>query len=564
LNNKQLLAVLREWEAFMELHDENPFKVRSLSIAIFNLRKATAPLAQMPLAELQELEGVGKSFAVAIDEINRTGKLDRLEKLRAQTPPGIAELTFVKGVGARKAGAMWRELGITGTDDALEACRSGRVAAIKGLGEKTQQNILEAILHHRANHGKFLYADAEPFVEYMLGEFQAKLPGVRVSVAGDFRRGNEIIDHLDFLAEAPLPPGRRSFLEDAEQVTVHEDSGPRMTRGEFRKGPRFSVAWTSPKKFGSELIKRTGSPAHLAMITPAGSLRQAVEESDYATEEEAYKATGLPLLPPELREGLYEKEGIVPDQLVSFGDLRGCLHNHSTWSDGIHTIEEMAVACRERGWEYFGICDHSKAAVYANGLDEARVREQWIEIDRLNRKMAPFRIFKGIEADILDDGSLDLGDALLSEFDFVVVSIHSGLGMDAERATRRLIKAISNPVTTMVGHVTGRLLLDRDGYPVDMPAIIDACARNQVIIEINAHPSRLDLDWRWVRPATRAGVMLSINPDAHQVAGMDMMRYGVITGRKGALTADLTLNTKSAREVEKYFLGRKKRKAAKR
>jgi DNA polymerase (family 10) len=374
----------------------------------------------------------------------------------------------------------------------------------------------------------------------------------------------EVIDHLDFVAEEPKPRHRRQFLNEVEQVTVHEHSGPRLTRGEFRGGPGFSVAWTSGDRFGSELVKRTGASAHLAQTTPGGSLRQAVEDADFATEEDAYSALQLPLLPPELREGLYEKEAIDPGGLISFSDLRGCLHNHSTWSDGIHTIEEMAVACRDRGYEYFGICDHSKAAVYANGLDEARVREQWKEIDSLNKKLSPFRIFKGIEADILEDGSLDLGDALLAQFDFVVASIHSGLGMDRERATRRLIKAISNPVTSMVGHVTGRLLLDRDGYPVDMPAVIDACAQHEVILEINAHPSRLDLDWRWVRHATRSGVMISINPDAHQVAGIDMMRYGVITGRKGGLSKDFTLNTKSARQLESYFLERRKRKAANR
>jgi DNA polymerase (family 10) len=548
----------------MELHDENPFKVRSLSIAIFNLRRVTTPLARMPLQVLQELEGVGKSFAVAIDEVNRTGKLERLEKLRSQTPPGVAELAFIKGVGAKKAAALWRELGIVGTEDALEACRAGRVAAIKGLGEKTQQNILDAILTYRANRGKFLYADAEPFVEYLLGEFKSKLPGLKVSVAGDFRRGIEIVDQLDFVAEEPRPRDRRQFLHEVKQVTVQEDGGPRLTRGEFLGGPGFSVAWTSGDRFGSELVRRTGAVAHLAQTTPGGSLRQAVEETNFATEEDAYRALQLPLLPPELREGLYEKEGIDPAGLISFGDLRGCLHNHSTWSDGIHTIEEMAVACRGRGWEYFGICDHSKAAVYANGMDEARVREQWKEIDSLNKKLSPFRIFKGIEADILDDGSLDLGDALLAQFDFVVASIHSGLGMDRERATRRLIKAISNPVTSMVGHVTGRLLLDRDGYPVDMPAVIDACAQHEVILEINAHPSRLDLDWRWVRHTIRSGVMLSINPDAHQIAGIDMMRYGVITGRKGGLSKDFTLNTKSARQLESYFLERKRRKAVNR
>ncbi len=544
----------------MELHDENPFKVRSLSIAIFNLRKVTSPLAKMPLTQLQELEGVGKSFAAAIDEINRAGRLDRLEKLRSLTPAGVAELAFIKGVGAKKAGMLWKELGTESAEQALAACQEGKVAAIKGLGEKTQQNIAEAITAYTRNKGRFLYAEAEPHVLNLVEAYQSTFPYKRISVSGDFRRVTEVVDYVDFVADNLSNSEATRFLTSMEGVSLDSASGPRLARGKFRSGLAFSIAWTDPDRFGSELTLRTGSPAHLSLSTPGGSLRQVAETKPFSTEEEVYRAAQLPILPPELREGLYEQEGISAGELITMESLRGCLHNHSTWSDGIHTLEEMARASIARGWEYFGVCDHSKAAVYANGMDEERVRAQWKEIDELNRKLAPFRILKGIEADILEDGSLDLGDDLLGQFDFVVVSIHSGLGMDEARATRRLIKAVSNPVTTMLGHPTGRILLERDGYPVDHTALLEACARNEVIVEINAHPSRLDLDWRWIRPALKAGVLISINPDAHEANGMDMMRYGVLTGRKAGLTTASTFNARSLPLVEAYLKARKKRK----
>ncbi|WP_317172204.1 PHP domain-containing protein [Hymenobacter sp. BRD67] len=331
-------------------------------------------------------------------------------------------------------------------------------------------------------------------------------------------------------------------------------------------GVGVTVRMTAPEGFINQLFVATGNEAHLTTALPqAGpgqpsTLRQWAKREHFTSEEALYEKAGLQYIVPELREGLGEIELAAEHKipiLLQDSDLRGSLHNHSTYSDGSHSLRQMATFLRDAGYEYLGICDHSQAAHYANGLGPERVRQQQREIDELNAELAPFRIFKGIEADILGDGSLDYDEALRDSFDFIVASIHSNLKMDEARATERLLRAIANPHTTMLGHPTGRLLLRRAGYPIDFKAVIDACAQHQVIIEINANPWRLDLDWRWVRYALAQGVQLSINPDAHHTSGYADMRYGVLAGRKGMLTKKMTFNAKSVDEAAAYFAARK-------
>ncbi|NVO85279.1 PHP domain-containing protein, partial [Hymenobacter terrestris] len=331
---------------------------------------------------------------------------------------------------------------------------------------------------------------------------------------------------------------------------------------------QVDVRLIAPAEFTNQLLLTSATDAHLSgaltddELQPGqpASLRQWLKREQFATETDLYERAGLQYVEPELREGLWElplaRQHQLP-QLLEPGDLRGSLHNHSTYSDGTHSLREMATFLRDGGYEYLGICDHSQAAHYANGLPVERVRQQHQEIDQLNQELAPFRIFKGIESDILSDGGLDYAPAVLETFDFIVASVHSNLKMDERKATTRVLRAIENPYTTMLGHPTGRLLLRREGYPLDHKAIIDACAKHNVIIEINANPWRLDLDWRWVHYALEQGVQLSINPDAHHTSGYADMRYGVLMGRKGGLTKATTFNTKSVEEAAEYFAQRK-------
>ncbi|HEX8350545.1 MAG TPA: PHP domain-containing protein, partial [Hymenobacter sp.] len=344
-------------------------------------------------------------------------------------------------------------------------------------------------------------------------------------------------------------------------------SGPFAWRGTATaSGVKVEVYLVAKDDYTNQLFLLTGTEAHLTEPLPGaqpgqpGSLRQLLKRERFYQETAIYEKAGLQYVEPELREGLGEislaKEHKIP-RLLEDSDLRGSLHNHSTYSDGSHTLRQMAEWLRDNGYEYLGICDHSQAAHYANGLYPERVRQQQREIDQLNEELAPFRIFKGIESDILGDGALDYSPEVLASFDFIVASVHSNLKMDEQRATSRLLRAIENPYTTMLGHPTGRLLLRREGYPINYKAVIDACAKHNVIIEINANPWRLDLDWRWVRYALDQGVKLSINPDAHHTNGYADMRYGVMMGRKGGLTKEMTFNALSGEEMAAYFVERK-------
>ncbi|RZA08750.1 MAG: hypothetical protein EOO68_01605 [Moraxellaceae bacterium] len=340
-------------------------------------------------------------------------------------------------------------------------------------------------------------------------------------------------------------------------------SGPFVWRGNSNQtGSAIEVYFCAPNEFGEKQLQLTGSLAHLnEPVAGSQTLLQISRAEKGRTEEEIYASAGLAFVLPEMREGLGEIDLATQNKLpklVELQDLKGILHNHSTYSDGAHSVEQMSLACQELGYEYFGIADHSKAAFYANGMQEFTVKKQQEEIDQINQKLAPFRIFKGIESDILLDGSLDYSDEVLATFDYVVASVHSPLNMDIVKATDRLITAIRNPYTTILGHPTGRLLLRREGYPIDHKAVIDACAEHGVVIEINANPWRLDIDWRWIPYCLEKGVMLSINPDAHSTAGLLDMRYGVLSGRKGGLTKEMTLNALGRDALAEFFKSRKR------
>ncbi|WP_073096931.1 helix-hairpin-helix domain-containing protein [Cyclobacterium lianum] len=565
MDNKEIVRVLKLTMQLMELHEENTFKIRGYQSAINSIEREGKPLSGLDQRQLQDFPGIGKSIAEAISTIQASGTHPPLEKLLRDTPEGILEIMELKGLGPKKIITLWKELDITSTHELMEACQSGQVAKIKGFGKKTQDSIIQALEYRASNKGKWLYADIADHGENLRRELAKILDADHIAAVGPFGRMAEIVENVSFLLKTDQA---RSTLEKVNRISGMRQeeslSSPFRWQGYWQEQDvPVIIHLASEANFLRQKLLKTSSPAHLMVPTADGTqLGQHFYQSDYFSEPEAYEKAGFPYIPTDLREGNGELEWMQShsmEELLTYADLKGPLHNHSTYSDGRHTLKEMAQHCQSLGFEYLGIADHSKSAFYANGLDEDRIIQQHTEIDELNKTLAPFRIFKGIESDILMDGSLDYAPDVLASFDYIVASIHSGLSMDIQKATSRLIRAIQNPYTTILGHPTGRLLLRREGYPIDHRAVIDACAANKVVIEINANPWRLDLDWRWVRYAIEKGVSLSINPDAHEKNAVTDMKYGVIAGRKGGLTKAMTLNAKSSSELAAFFDSRKRK-----
>jgi DNA polymerase (family 10) len=533
MSTEEIAHALKLTAQLMELHNENPFKVKSIANAAFKLDKTDIDLEGKSQDELAAIEGIGKSTAAKIIELQTTGNLLELSNLFDKTPAGVIEMLGIKGIGPKKVGQLWRELEVESIGELLYACRENRLLGLKGFGAKTQEQVLKQIEFFQTNVGKYHYASVEEFALNLVEELKKKYETELVSLTGAMRRKNEVIEKIEILVGL-------QDLRDREQLDM--------------KGVRVELEFCLAKDFYRRLFESTATPAHLEASKYSG-------DHEFTNEEDIYRFLKMQYVEPELREGLEEVSlalgNKIPD-LVKLTDLKGILHNHSTYSDGLNTLREMAVHCRDLGYQYLGICDHSQSAFYANGLKPDRVLEQQKEIDQLNIELAPFRIFKGIESDILNDGSLDYTEDILKTFDFVVASVHSNLKMTEEKANARLIKAIENPYTTILGHPTGRLLLSRPGYPIDHKKIIDACAANGVVIELNAHPYRLDIDWRWIPYCVSKGVKISINPDAHEKTAYRDMYYGTLAARKGMLSAEMCFNALSLDEISEYFAKRRK------
>ncbi len=560
ISNSDIVETIELTAKLLELHSEDEFKIKAYTNAAFNLDKYTGELAQLDFPQLTSIQGVGKMIAGKILEMVSTGQLRDLQELLEKTPEGVIEMFKIKGLGVKKIKILWNELGLDNLNDLQIACENNSIAQVKGFGEKTQVSILESLKFIQSQAGKLRMNKAAALAEVIVENLQKVFE--KVEISGQVRRQSEAVDTLLFLVNYAnkLP----NFLAEGF-IKDEKKSSPFVWRGKYLENKiDVEIRYILDNQLLSKQFIYSADANHLKQRNEKGvSLLTISGASDGATiqetEEKIYEKFGIPYIIPEMREGGFEFDWIRKnsnEDLVTWESLRGILHNHSTYSDGQHSLEQMATYCKELGFEYLGIADHSQSATYASGLLITKVQQQHAEIEQLNKKLSldrPFKILKGIESDILGDGSLDYPDEVLATFDYVVASIHSNLTMNEARATERLVRAIENKYTTILGHPSGRLLLSRKGYPIDYKEVINCCATNGVVIEINASPYRLDLDWRWIQYALEQNVMLSINPDAHEMQGYHDMHYGVATARKGGLTKNMTFNALSLVEIEEYL-----------
>ncbi|MFH1018908.1 MAG: DNA polymerase/3'-5' exonuclease PolX [Pseudomonadota bacterium] len=565
LDRHQVAEVLEEIATLLDLKGENPFKVRAYSNAARVLEGTDEDLGELiESGKLAELKGIGTSLLEQISTLATTGRLARHEELKSEFPPSLFDLLKIPGLGPKKVKVLYEKLEVKSLGELEYACRENRLLKLEGFGEKTQQKVLDGIAYVRRNQGSFLYGSIIDRGESLLSLIR-KLPGVRqASLGGSLRRGREIVRDIDLLCSSSKPAGickRFLKLQGVQEVLAE---GETKASVRLEDGLQVDLRVVSEEEYPFALQYFTGSKDHNTELR-ALAKAQDFKLNEYGlfkgekrvacrSEEEIYRKLGLHYIPPELREASGEidaaRNGAFPD-LVELKDLRGVLHVHTSFSDGRNSLAEMLQAVSDMGLEYVGIADHSPSAAYAHGLREADLERQKEELDRLQKKYPKLRIFWGTESDIQADGSLDFPDRILKGFDFVVASIHSRFNMPEAEMTKRCLRALENPYCTMIGHPTGRLLLAREGFKVNLHALIDRAAQLGKFMELNAHPQRLDLDWRVLPYARLKGVRISINPDAHDVEGLKDIRFGVNTARKGGLTKNDVLNTLLAAQMEK-------------
>lgn len=549
MTNKEIARTFQFLGNIMELHGENPFKIRSYQNAYITLRKLDRPLSEMTDEEIGKIKGVGKAIVGKIRELLEGGQMATLERYKAETPPGIQEMLGIKGFGPKKIKAIWKELEVQSIGELLYAVNENRLIELNGFGQKTQEDLRQKLEYFQRSKNKYHYASLEAPATELLTQLEQRFPGVAVSWTGALRRRANEVNGMEFILAKPNLSAME--LEATLEAVEAVENG---FQAKTKEGQAVRIYLCEPTAFGSKLFQYTGYADFLQAFVAS---YPGVDFSNLPQEQQVFEKANLPYIVPELREQAWSLDLAKADklpELVELSDLKGVLHNHSTYSDGLHSLREMATYTKDQGYEYLGMSDHSKSAFYANGLQVERVYQQMEEIDQLNQELAPFRVFKSIESDILNDGSLDYEAGVLKDFDFVIASVHTNLRMDEAKATERLITAIENPYTRILGHPTGRLLLSREGYPIDHKKVIDACAENGVAIELNANPYRLDLDWTWIPYALEKGVLIAVNPDAHSKEGIHDMRFGVLSARKGGLTAAACLNAKPLSAFEQWLV----------
>lgn len=569
MTNAEIAAVFEQIADLLEFQGANPFRVRAYRNAARAIQDLPTPVSTMVEgdgARLTEIQGIGADLAEKITTLVRTGTLPMLEELLAQIPASVLDIMRVPGLGPKRAAALYNELGIKTLEELREACQAHRVRELKGFGEKTESAILEG-LQVALEAGQRIYWAQADQVAQALREHLAGCKAIRqMEFAGSYRRGKDTVGDLDLLVVAERP------AEVMDRFAHFSEVADVLARGDTKMSVRLAFGFqvdlrvVAAESFGAALQYFTGSKAHNVELR--GMARQkGLKINEYGvfrgddrvagrTEEEVYAAVGLPWIPPELREARQEfqwaAEGTLP-RLVELADLQGDLHVHSTWSDGAATIEELVQAARQRKLKYLAITDHSKRATVANGLSAERLLEQWAEIDRLSRRLKGFKILKGVEVDILESGALDLPDEVLAEADWVVASIHFGQNQSRERITARVIGALRNPYVSAIAHPTGRLINKRKPYEVDLEAVLAAARDYGKCMELNAHPSRLDLDDVACAAAKRLGIPIVIATDAHNISGLDALRYGVLQARRGGLTAADVANTRPWNQLKKML-----------
>ncbi len=578
MTKEEIAEVLENFGRLLELKGENPFKVRAYANAVRALETLGEPLETLVAEDrLEAVDGIGKAIAEKIATLVQTGRLPQYDALRESFPPDILLLFELQGLGAKKIKAVYDALRISSLSAMERACRDGRIAGLPGFGEKTAANILAAIEHRKKNSGSFLLGDVAAIAQRLLDDLRSHPEVLHAEIAGSYRRAKEIVHDLDLIVatrEAQLVSEDFAAHELVERVLA---AGATKTSVVLRNGLQCDLRVVTAAEFPFAIQYFTGSKEHNVRLRSRAlergwSLneyrfsvaegRKLVEPLPEVQEEGGiYRALGLRFIPPELRENRGEidaaERGAMP-RLVELHNLRGTFHNHTNASDGRATLEQMAAAAQELGLAYLGIADHSKSSVQANGLDAARLAAQRAEIDRLNAGFEGFRLFAGTECDILKDGSLDFPDDVLAALDYTVASIHASFTLGEAEMTKRIIRAISNPHVTMLGHITGRLLTTREPYKVDVPAVIEAAAETGTLIELNANPRRLELDWRWWPLAKEKGVKCSINPDAHSTRGLQDLAFGVRIARKGWLTREDVVNCLPLAEIESELLRKRK------
>jgi len=550
-DNFDLLAKL------MDINGENSFKTKTYAIAAFNIEKLPMQLKDTPRSTLFNIKGIGESVGKKVIEMLDTGKLETLNEYISKTPAGVIEMLNIKGIGPKKINTIWKQMEIESLGELLYACNENRLTLFKGFGEKTQKNVQEAIEFYFSNQGHFLFAQLEEVFLQIENYLKKIFSPEKVRVTGNYRRHALTIEELEFVIAEKNETIKPKF-ETAQPPELLEENVDNLLY-KLKNGLKLRL-YTGTQNITERQFLTTGNKEFTeAFQKTFPGIKYTAGEND----ETIFAEAKIPYIEPCLREtaGIIEKaRNIKLPKLIQIEDIHSIIHSHSNWSDGSNTIEEMANECIKRGFEYLVISDHSQTAFYANGLKEDRITEQHRYVDELNKKLAPFKIFKSIESDILNDGSLDYPEAVLKTFDLVIASVHSNLKMPEDKAMKRLITAIENPYTTILGHMTGRLLLSRNGYPVDHKKIIEACAANHVVIELNAHPRRLDIDWKYLNYAIEKGVLLSIDPDAHALDGFDDVKYGVLAAQKGGMAKENNLSSFSLKEFEEFLKQNRKSK----